>query len=77
MVLKVLNIEGLLQMEYQQKQSNRLHKPSRTIKKKFKKPNNLGSLLLTFSKWVHTEIYTKVAIFTRIQFFSFLSLFDT
>lgn len=29
MLFKVLNIEGLFQMEYQKEQSNRLHKPLR------------------------------------------------
>lgn len=40
MLFKILNIEGLLQMEYQQEQSNRLHKPSRTTKTQTKQQTN-------------------------------------
>lgn len=48
MFFKVLNREGLFQMECQNEQSNRLHEPSRH---KVRMKNILaGSLLLTFSK---------------------------
>lgn len=50
MLFKVLNIEGLFQMEYQKEKSNRLLKCSRhNVRTKNIHP---GSLLLTFSKLI-------------------------
>lgn len=61
MLFKVLYIEGLLQMEYQQEQYNRLHKPSRTKQNKTKL-----KLILAVCYWLSVNWFFNTLIKKQI-----------